>query len=71
MNAVAIRNTSYQMAAIAHLNKTGHEISDLVHLSPLTREHINLHSTYCFDLTAPAKCRRLKPLSTPEGQLRA
>lgn len=58
------------MAAIEHLRATGYQMndSDLSFLSPLMWEHINMHGTYHFDLSAPARRKGLRPLRVKPEQ---
>ena len=67
INAIAIWNTRYEMAALEYLKETGHEFdeADISHLTPLLSEHINIHGTYHFDLASSKKRERLRPLRTP------
>lgn len=73
INAIEVWNTRYMMAALEHLRATGYQVndSDLTFLSPLMWEHINMHGTYHFDLSAPAKRKGLKPLRIEPEQSKA
>jgi hypothetical protein len=66
INAIAVWNSRYAMAALEYLTETGHEFSEeeVSYLSPLLSEHINIHGTYHFDLVAPDRHEGLRPLRT-------
>ena len=66
INAIAVWNSRYEMAALEYLKDIGHEFSeeDVSYLSPLLSEHINIHGTYHFDLGAPDRREGLRPLRT-------
>lgn len=63
VNAIALWNTRYLDLAINYLRNRGHLPTgeDLQHLSPLARDHINLHGRYTFHL----------PEAIAQGGLRA
>lgn len=54
INAIAMWNTRYEMAALEYLKESDYEFdeADASYLSPLSSEHINIHGTYHFDLGA-------------------
>lgn len=66
INAIAVWNSRYEMAALEYLKETGHEFDekDVSYLSPLLSEHISIHGTYHFDLGAPDRRDGLRPLRT-------
>ncbi len=66
INAIAVWNARYEMAALEYLKETGHEFDeeDVSRLTPLLSEHISIHGTYHFDLAAPDRREGLRPLRT-------
>ena len=66
INAIAVWNARYEMAALQYLKENGHEFDeeDVSYLSPLLSEHINIHGTYHFDLADPNRREGLRPLRT-------
>jgi len=66
INAIAVWNTRYEMAALQYLKENGHEFDeeDVAHLTPLLSEHINIHGTYHFDIADPNRREGLRPLRT-------
>jgi TnpA family transposase len=66
INAIAVWNARYEMAALQYLKENGNEFDeeDVSYLSPLLSEHINIHGTYHFDLADPNKREGLRPLRT-------
>lgn len=67
VNAIAVWNTVYMQAALHYLRQSGHVISedDLVHLSPVRFEHINIYGKYSFDISEPLAEDGLRPLAIP------
>jgi TnpA family transposase len=73
--AIILWNTVYLGRAVDHLRKQGKvpAISDLIHLSPLGWEHINLTGDYHWDEEQPFGPDRFRPLRTriPDERLAA
>ena len=68
MNAIALFNTRYMDRAVTHVRDTGKTVddADVERLSPLVREHIELHGRYSFDLPDVVREGVLRPL--PQSQ---
>jgi len=67
LNAIVLWNTIYIDAALDHLRRSGHPVSDadVARLSPLQENHLNVHGRYTIiaaDPTAP-----LRPLRDPDA----
>ena len=67
VNAIALFNTRYLDRAIGHVRDGDRTIDDhdLERLSPLVREHIELHGRYSFGLPDAVRGGELRPL--PHG----
>ncbi len=67
VNAIALFNTRYMDRAIGHVREGDKTIDDhdLERLSPLVREHIELHGRYSFSLPDAVRGGQLRPL--PHG----
>lgn len=67
VNAIAVWNTVYMQAALHYLRQSGQVISEdeLVHLSPVRFEHINIYGKYSFDISEPLAEDGLRPLAIP------
>ena len=67
VNAIALFNTRYMDRAINHVRDSGRMIHDpdIERLSPLVREHIELHGRYSFDLPDLVRDGVLRPLPEP------
>ena len=64
VNAIALFNTRYMDRAVSHVRSRGRTIDDhdLERLSPLVREHIELHGRYSFSLPDVVRDGELRPL---------
>ncbi|MGH9279638.1 MAG: Tn3 family transposase [Acidimicrobiales bacterium] len=64
VNAIALFNTRYMDRAVSHVRGRGRTIDDhdLDRLSPLVREHIELHGRYSFSLPDAVRDGKLRPL---------
>ncbi len=64
VNAIALFNTRYMDRAVTHVRGRGRSIDDhdLERLSPLVREHIELHGRYSFSLPEAVLSGELRPL---------
>jgi len=64
VNAIALFNTRYLDRAVNHVRDRGKSIHDheLERLSPLVREHIELHGRYSFSLPEAVLIGELRPL---------
>ncbi len=69
VNAIALFNTRYMDRAVSHVRDTGKLVDDgdVERLSPLVREHIELHGRYSFDLPDVVRAGILRPLPQPEA----
>ena len=69
VNAIALFNTRYMDRAVTHVRDTGKTVrdADVERLSPLVRDHIELHGRYSFELpdvvrdASSVRFRNLKP----------
>jgi hypothetical protein len=70
INAIAVWNARYEMAALQNLKEIGHAFdeADVSHLPPLLSEHINIHGTYHFDLAAPDRREGLSGHCAPRDE---
>lgn len=66
-NAVTLWNTIYMEAALNHMKQQGFEVKeeDVVRLSPLKHQHINVLGQYSFNLDDPIAKGNLRPLNVP------
>ena len=64
VNAIALFNTRYMDRAVNYVRDHGRTLDDreLEHLSPLVREHIELHGRYSFTLPEAVRAGELRPL---------
>jgi hypothetical protein len=64
VNAIALFNTRYMDRAVSHVRATGKSVddADVERLSPLVRDHIELHGRYSFDLPEMVREGVLRPL---------
>ncbi len=64
VNAIALFSTRYLDRAVNHVRDRGQSIDDhdLERLSPLVREHIELHGRYSFSLPEAVLSGELRPL---------
>ena len=64
VNAVVLWNSRYLSVAVEQLRRDGVSIvaEDLVRLSPLGHEHINVEGRYSFALAEPIAQGQLRPL---------
>jgi len=69
VNAIALFNTRYMDRAVTHVRDTGKTVddADVEHLSPLVRDHIELHGRYSFDLPEVVREGVLRPLPQREA----
>ena len=67
VNAIVLWNTIYMDAALDQLRREGFEVrdEDVVRLSPLAHEHINMLGRYTFTLPEPVARGELRPLRSP------
>ncbi len=67
VNVLVLWNTSYMDAALTHLHNQGVEVkeSDVVRLSPLGHQHINMLGRYQFALDPTLRRGELRPLRDP------
>ena len=70
VNAVVLWNTIYLDAALAQLRREGYPIhdADVVRLSPLIHEHINMLGRYSFSVPEAVSRGELRPLRNPAEQ---
>ncbi len=70
--AIILWNTVYRQRAVDYLRSNGHEPGplDLIHLSPLGWEHINLTGDYHCDAATPLGPDQFLPLRTRLADLR-
>ncbi len=68
VNAIALFNTRYMDRAVTHVRDTGKTVDDgdVERLSPLVRDHIELHGRYSFDLPEVVRKGVLRPLPQPQ-----
>lgn len=66
-NAVTLWNTIYMESALNHMKHQGFEVKeeDVVRLSPLKHQHINVLGRYSFNLDDPIAKGNLRPLNMP------
>ena len=64
LNLLALFNTRYAERALAHLQRSDHQLhdSDVEHLSPLAHDHVNLHGRYSFSVPHVVGDGELRPL---------
>ena len=67
VNTIVLWNTIYMDAALDQLRRKGFEVhdEDVVRLSPLAHEHINMLGRYTFTLPEPVARGELRPLRSP------
>ena len=67
VNAIVLWNTIYMDAALDQLRREGFEVrdEDVVRLSPLAHEHVNMLGRYTFTLPEPVARGELRPLRSP------
>ena len=67
VNAIALFNTRYMDRAIGHVRDGDRTVDDrdLERLSPLVRQHIELHGRYSFSLPETVPTGELRPLPRP------
>jgi TnpA family transposase len=67
VNAIALFNTRYMDRAIGHVQDGDRTVDDhdLERLSPLVRQHIELHGRYSFSLPETVRTGELRPLPRP------
>jgi hypothetical protein len=67
MNVIALWNTLYMEAALTQLRKQGFPVrnEDVVRLSPLTCEHINMLGRYSFAVPDAVARGEMRPLRNP------
>jgi len=67
VNAIALFNTRYMDRAIGHVRDGDRAVDDhdLERLSPLVRQHIELHGRYSFSLPETVRTGELRPLPRP------
>jgi TnpA family transposase len=67
VNAIALFNTRYLDRAVDHVRDTGKTVSDedVGRLSPLIRDHVELHGRYTFDFAGGGSGGN--PQATPPG----
>ena len=67
VNAIALFNTRYLDRAIGHVRDGNRTVDDrdLERLSPLVRQHIELHGRYSFSLPERVRTGELRPLPRP------
>jgi len=67
VNALVLWTTRYTDLALAQLRRVGVAVrdEDVARLSPLAREHINVHGRYTFALAEPLARGALRPLHDP------
>ncbi len=69
VNAIALFNTRNMDRAVAHVRDSGKTVDDVdvERLSPLVRDHIELHGRNSFDLPEVVREGVLRPLPQPEA----
>ncbi len=69
VNAIALFNTRYMDRAVTHVRDIGKTVddADVERLSPLVRDHIELHGRYSFDLPEVVREGVLRPLPQPQA----
>jgi TnpA family transposase len=67
VNAIALFNTRYMDRAVNHVLESGKTVDeqDIGRLSPLVRDHIELHGRYSFELPEAVRHGVLRPLPQP------
>ena len=67
VNTIVLWNTIYMDAALDQLRREEFEVhdEDVVRLSPLAHEHINMLGRYTFTLPEPVARGELRPLRSP------
>lgn len=68
VNIIVLWNTLYMSAALDQLRKSGYPIQeeDVVRLSPLIHEHINMLGRYSFSVPDSVARGELRPLHNPD-----
>lgn len=71
VNIIVLWNTLYITVALKQLKRQGHPVQeeDVVRLSPLIYEHINMLGRYSFAVPEEVARGELRPLRNPDDDL--